>query len=157
MVIDAPVHGGYQDVVAGFGRLGNQRLDFGQAHSFSTVFTRQVHHDQKLAPTLVQRQHLELVAGRQHTGPHHRVADHRVEQLAALHAFVLAVGGVFDRQGLHQRFALAAWRERYRGIGIQQARRFGHGPGLGGSRFAAKPTEQRHGLLSTGRRQKNPN
>lgn len=74
--------------MACFGCLGNQPFDVVQARCLAAVFARQVHHYQELVAALVQCQHLEFVAGRQHPGPHHGVAHHGIQLLAALQALV---------------------------------------------------------------------
>ena len=56
------------------------------------VVARKIDHHQELAAASIQRQHLELVAGREHAGACHGVADHRIQQFAPGHAFALAVG-----------------------------------------------------------------
>jgi hypothetical protein len=56
MVIDAPIDRSDQNVIAGLGSLGNQRLDLAQTGGLTAVLAGQIHHHQKLATPLIQRQ-----------------------------------------------------------------------------------------------------
>jgi len=127
--------------MARLGRRGDQGLDLGQAGRVAAVLARDIHHDEELPPALVQRQHLELVAGRQHGRTHHGVAHHGVEQLAPLHALVLAVGGVLGGRHVELGLAVAPGHQGHGGLGVEHSRWL-HGPGPGRRALAREPTEQ---------------
>ena len=141
MVVEAPIHCIDRNVVTRLGGLCNQCLDLAQACGVTTVFPGYVHHHQELATALIQRQHLELVAGRKHGRLHHGVANHGIEQFAPLHAFVLAIRRMVGGWGLKRGPAVTARHQRNGGVGVEQARRL-HRLGFGRRLFGQKPAEQ---------------
>lgn len=50
VLIDTPINGSNQNIVPGFGRLGNHPFHFRQTRGFPCVLPGKVHHDQVLAP-----------------------------------------------------------------------------------------------------------
>ena len=62
MLVNTPVHGCHQDVVAGFGVLGDHGLDLGQARGIVGVGSGQIHRS-GIDVRGHRGQHLEFIAG----------------------------------------------------------------------------------------------